>query len=230
MAKFISTLFSSIRGSVAGTTYFTTPSGQIIGRQRTKPAKPYTTVQAWIKASMSTMAVAWKDLTQPQRDDWDSWAAGHGSQSGRHRMMGACGLATYMQNFLTTTFDVVLTYPNNKYTPAVSAAVEILVTPPETPFVSVVITNAVATKLHVLAEISYPQDQSRKRYNGPWDTGKTKCLALTATGTAVCTFDDLQEGSLYFIKIRPVTTDDANEGHIVGPTFHMVAPAITPAP
>lgn len=75
MAKIVSPVWSTIRGSIAGTTYFPNQYGQIIARQRTTPVNPGTLRQTQMRGAFGVAAVQWRSLTQVQRDAWNDYAA-----------------------------------------------------------------------------------------------------------------------------------------------------------
>jgi len=75
MAKIISPVWSQIRGSIAGTTYFNSPSGAIIGRARVRPVNPNSTPQNAIRSAFQTAISTWGNILSPEiRHGWDAWA------------------------------------------------------------------------------------------------------------------------------------------------------------
>ena len=69
MAKFTSSVFTEIRGSIGGTTYSRNKSGAYT-RQRTVPINPNTSAQQVVRNRLSTVSQTWQTLTQGQRDSF----------------------------------------------------------------------------------------------------------------------------------------------------------------
>lgn len=90
MAKIISPVWSVIRGSIAGITYFPNQYGQIIARQRTAPVNPGTQRQTQIRTAFAGAMSRWRDLTPAQRQDWNDYAAtcGFPDSQGVHYIPG----------------------------------------------------------------------------------------------------------------------------------------------
>lgn len=76
---------STISGSINGTTYSRNRSGAYI-RNRTVPVNTITTRRTIVRSLLASIASAWKNLTQPERDAWNDAAA-----SGQYPRYNAVG-------------------------------------------------------------------------------------------------------------------------------------------
>lgn len=70
MAKFKSFNWSDVRGSIMGLTYSKNSSGGYF-RGRVTPVDPNTTDQSNVRADFTTIAQAWRDLTEAERTSWN---------------------------------------------------------------------------------------------------------------------------------------------------------------
>lgn len=206
MARIVSPVWSEARGSIAGTTYLTTPTGQIIARQRTRPVDQPTNPRTHIRNTMITLASAWRELTDQQRGDWDVWAGGHGYSNGRQAFMAGPAVIEYVirSMLLTPQISRVNTAPNGTKTPSV--AVQTL-TPvgPGTGLVNIGMDNEGAMDCVCLIEISPPQDPSRNYYKGPWDSSRTTAIVAADASQGSYEFEGLQTDAKYFIRVRAVS-------------------------
>ena len=71
--KFLSSIFSSVSGSIGGTTYWN--NAGLNARSRISPINPNTLAQQNVRANLSTAAFEWGELTDAQRTAWDDYAA-----------------------------------------------------------------------------------------------------------------------------------------------------------
>ena len=206
MAKFESTMFNAIRGSLAGTTFFTTPSGAIIGRAKTIPVNPNTPRQNLIRTSFADAVGAWKVLTQDQRDAWDAYAQlTYSPVKGRQTFIGNYGLALYCQ---LISVGVVTPGTLAPLLPGVLPMGSIVVGAPAGPVatgISVNIENPNADDIAALIEISLPFDQSRERFKGPFDSKSSQVVTLTALANTTTDFLELVVGARYFVRVRGIT-------------------------
>jgi len=74
MAKFISPVWSSASGSIAGTTFQSGPAGKNIARSKPSGASSGTPVQQHNRNGMAFAAAAWNSLTQSDRLAWDNYS------------------------------------------------------------------------------------------------------------------------------------------------------------
>lgn len=74
MAKFLSNIFSDIRGSVNGNTFARNKNGAYV-RNRTAPINPNTALQSAVRSKFAEIASAWRSLTSAQRGGWITLAA-----------------------------------------------------------------------------------------------------------------------------------------------------------
>jgi hypothetical protein len=74
MALLKSTIFSSIRGSIAGTTYAQNRYG-MYARSRTVPVNPDSSRQNTVRSTLAIVSQTWRTLTDAQQLSWDNYAA-----------------------------------------------------------------------------------------------------------------------------------------------------------
>lgn len=232
MAKILSPVWSSIRGSIAGTTYLTTPSGQIIARQRTKPTQPDTTIQNQARAAMNIAAADWNNTTQVIRDAWAAVAPTFG-KTGRHLYISGRQLIEYInQRALITPAPVVTDdAPTVGSVPSFSMA-QTVPTLPLTPTIEVNITNLQKVRTAFLVEISPPLQPARIFWKGPWVGLQTTAGVALSLGTKKITFANLVGGAFYVIRVRPVyapASPDTLKGVIAGTVHYLRGTPTLPA-
>ena len=223
MAKIQSPVWNSARGSVAGCTYLTTPSGQIIARARTKPVNPQTTKQSYIRGSLSKAVIDWEALPLPTRDDWNLWALTQGSTfHGREMFIAALTLGRYMNKLGGVTTVIRTEVPQFNGTPY-------------TPFSVIDYTGEVGTTglslrfdaipvlTNILVQVSPPMNHARRRYTGPWNTNNNFVAALSKTVATTVNISGLVLDAHYFVRIQFITTDveEGLKGTVAG-THYIV--------
>lgn len=101
IAKLISHVWSVIRGSVGGITYFAGPGNTILARTKTAPVNPGTDWQGIVRESLVNAAALWKEvLTPAQRDDWDLYASTL-APSGPLGPYSLTGQQAFIQSYVT---------------------------------------------------------------------------------------------------------------------------------
>lgn len=230
MAKIISPVWSSIRGSIAGTTYLTTPSGQIVGRQRTKPTQPDSNNQVFARSALSAAAADWNGMTQVLRTAWNVAAVAFG-KTGRHLYIGGRQLIEYIsiRNLISPLPVVTNDAPTVGSIPSVNVT-QGTPTAPATPTIEVTLQNMQKVETHCLVQISPPFTATRNFWKGPWDTSKDACHKLLASSTGHVDFAGLEAGMFYMIRVIPVytpNTPDTLKGTIAGvPKFLRCTPTL----
>lgn len=74
MARLLSPIVSIMRGSVGGITFTANTFHQIVARARTAPVQPGTNYQSMIRSAFTTASVAWRQMTEPNRQLWREYA------------------------------------------------------------------------------------------------------------------------------------------------------------
>lgn len=211
MAKIVSHVWSSARGSIAGITYLTTAAGQIIARQRTRPVNTPTYYRTLIKDSMISRAAQWNAITQVQREQWDVYAAANGMRSGRYAFLSGTMLAQYC--YLTglagaTVISIYDPRPETNFAPN-CAVTTVLPTGALNIAVAVKVTNSGPQRALLLIEVSPNLNPARTYWKGPWDVSKTQVVALLSGVTTTYQMNGLSVGQRYFIRVRAQTNDTA---------------------
>ena len=86
-------LVSGIRGTIGGTTYSANGAGPYV-RLWQLPTQPRTPDQVEARRMLGNIASRWRDLTQDQRDDWDTYAA-----SANQELTNSLGETYYASGF-----------------------------------------------------------------------------------------------------------------------------------
>jgi len=217
MAKIISHIWSSARGSVAGITYLTTPSGSIIGRQRVKPVNPNTTFQQQSRQAMSVTARLWTGLTEAQREGWDAAAgvttflfgtiAVSTPGNGRALFMSSGSFINYLyaRGILPAPFDGIA--PNAVGTPQVIISLQAYAGAVGTTGIGMKLTNTdAARQIEVAVWHGFQVNQSHKFYDGPWrpTTLQKKSIAAASSVVLDIQYDPAPlEGQFLFARVVP---------------------------
>lgn len=226
MAKIVSHIASSIRGSIAGITYLTTPSGAIIARQRVIPVNPGSTFQTRARQAMGATAVLWTQLTDAQREAWNA-AAGTTSfllgrsfttpGDGRGLFMATGQFVNYMyaQNKLAEPFNGVA--PNSTGVPTVILSNVPYEGSVGTTGISFKATNtSLARAAQIVYWYGYQVNGSRTYYRGPWQTGQIGIGQVEPEESTVINITyspDPLEGQKLFVRAVPLFIP---EGSYVG--------------
>lgn len=209
MAKIVSPVWSIIRGSIAGTTYLTTPSGMIIGRQRTRPVNPGSTHQSYVRGALSKAAQQWQELTQEERDDWDTWAAGIGTfATGRQAMLSGQILFSYIDNcgVLPAGATQKLAAPDFADAPSIGYT---YLDPQAGVGFGIKVHNYSSMEIMALIELSPMFEQTRNYFRGPFQpTQGTTVLQIPAASEDSTTWTNLMDSKIYFVRVRAVSEDD----------------------
>lgn len=202
MAICISTNMSSIRGSIAGTTYLTTPSGQIIARQRTRPTQPQTGNQTKVRMALSEANAQWHQLTEAERESWQ-W--GEVSMAvARQRFLAQWTLIAMYNRYASVSVTphntnvasvpAYLTLANIAYDGAVGST-----------GISLTAENPFDYVQYAIAQVSRNFAETRYRYTGAMDADATQCVPVAASTKVTVSFSGLVEGEAYFVRVVPLT-------------------------
>lgn len=179
MAIISSHIWSTARGSVGGITYLTTPSGQIIARQRTIPVNPNTSQQTVIRSCFAGEVQQYALLSTLQQDLWDTYAEFLGQgKTGRQTYLANVTLARYMNQLAAgqPAFgrDAPLT-PVSFDIQNVGVA-----TPVSAAFTGIAMssTNDTGYDGDVLSNWQGPFNSARARFKGPWGPGNQQVDAI----------------------------------------------------
>lgn len=208
MARIVSPVWSSARGSICGTTYLTTASGQIIARQRTRPTQTPTNYRTYIKNAMQMRATHWNALTVAQRSAWDVWAMAQGLPTGRQAYLQGTVLPQFILNAglivgLTGLRDDA---PDTNFHPNVQCGATSPVAA-GTDAVAFKVQNNGGQRVVYLLELSPGLNPARNYWKGPWNTTRSLSATVNSGVTAVVEFPLLNVGEKYFVRCRVFTCD-----------------------
>lgn len=215
MAKLRSPVWSTIRGSIAGTTYMTGTTAQIVARQRTNPVQPNTPQQSEIRSIVATLNVAWKDvLTEVQRSNWNLYAStcvfqGPVSQytiPGRLIFIAGLSLVKLINLRGYLVIPETLTAPTEPgfYNPG---GIEVDQGHPAGTGFRIIVNNFGSHTIAVFYNVSPAQSPGRYFYKGPWDKGLTNAFSAPFGASTNHTITGLIANKAYFVRVKSVVSD-----------------------
>lgn len=211
MARIVSPVWSSIRGSIAGTTYLTTPAGQIIARQRTRPTQQPTIGRTSARDALTQAVADWQSLSAASQQLWNTWAQANPPGSGRHQFIAAQQKINYIINQGYNGVTVIATDLANPVFnghPSFTLSPSNFATPASTG-IAYTIKNTFAVDTWYLVEISAPLSIARNYWKGPWDLSHSvahKIIPGTATQFSLTV---AVAGQKFYVRCSPVTDGKA---------------------
>lgn len=207
MAKIVSPVWSSARGSIAGTTYLTLPSGAIVARQRNIPVNPRSTYQSQVRSAMAAAASAWTNAAAAKRAAWKSYALQVGYPSGRAAFIAGYTLMALIDNRFAEAVAL------NEGPPGVIGKFDIgnvNVSPhavgPGTG-IDLDFTSLDTETGYALIEVSPACSPARNFWVGPWDQSLGQIEEIAAPGSFNVPILSLIEGAKYFVRVRGVSSE-----------------------
>jgi len=223
MAKFLSQVYTQIRGSVGGITYLTTPAGSMIARARNKPVNAPSPYRTFAKSAMTQAVSAWNALTAAQRLAWNTWALANPPGDGRQQFIGAQSFQNFGDLSAPTGWPVLIFNPlppDYAGHPSLTLVGQVFTTPLSTG-VSFKVRNTSARPVAVLIELSPSLSQARNFWKGPWDSPISQGTALAAGATKIFDFIVPAPGFRYFARARVM-----NNGTVIGQVGRTLSPAL----
>lgn len=215
MARIVSPVWSSIRGSIAGTTYLSNQYHPIVGRQRVSPVNPSTSQQGIIRSAFAAAVTLWEELTPANRLSWDEYAqtcvfsGPQGNYTISGRLMFIRSLAT--AQYLITVG--VLTGPPNTDPPSIPGFLDVgtihtsdFLTPASTG-IAIGVEYAGSEDVTIYGYRSIPFNQTRERFKGPYISSSISSVDLTGAASAEITYVGLTADLAYFTSWRGINTD-----------------------
>lgn len=213
MAKFLSLVYSSIRGKVGGLVYTKNQFAGLVVRAFTAPTNPGTEPQSLIRSSFDEASIVWQELTQVQRDSWNAYAATL-VYEGPHGTYKLPGRQVFMSNYTLASYMEANGYGSaatNVDPPLIAGFLNIgpvnvvdFVTASETG-VAFSVGNPGVDPCTVLAQISIGYNQTKNVHRGPWITAQNQGLDIAAASSATGTFAGLVVDKAYFMRIIAVS-------------------------
>jgi hypothetical protein len=215
MARFLSQVYTLIRGSVGGVTYTANQFQSLIAKARVSPVNPATVNQGIIRSALAQASGAWKQLTQSGRDAWDAYAdtceftgpMGTYKIPGRQMFVAVISLAQYINARELYSLTVTPTAPA---IPGFFSPGPFSIVPPSSigTGIGLSISNTTGTDGIVLIERSIAFNATRERYKGPFLSDTAQVVAIPSGASTTVEFLDLAEDYVYFTRCR-LLTDEA---------------------
>lgn len=233
MARFLSQVYTILRGSVGGITYTANQHHQLIARARTAPVQPNTEAQAAIRSSMTAAADSWNALLDGEQNAWDAYAdqtpfpgpLGPYTVSGRDIFIAMKAMRAYIdiQGYAAPSGPNTAPAPFSGFYNLSSVKSAAFVAPAATG-IAITMTTEAAFDAMPLIQRSGPFQTARKRYKGPWLTDFNQATAQPMNTAAIYTFEGLEEGARYFMRVKAVSDDSPGR---ISPEFIVNSIAVT---
>lgn len=215
MATIVSSPWSIIRGSIAGTTYLSGPGHPIIARQRVAPVQPVTNPRTKIKASMATAVAKWDSLTDEVRGEWEAYAqtvtfvgpTGSYSPSGRQLAIGQYIATQYIDDNAHPSSPLVATMADAPVNAGQLATPDITISDPSTGTgFTVACKNQDLETMTFYVTRSLAQSPSRNYYKGPWVPQLSQSDEAVFGASASFDFSAPYDGAVVFIRVRGISS------------------------
>jgi len=212
MAKALSHIMSTIRGSVGGLTYTANGFAQIVMKNRTAPVQPNTTPQTKVRSCLNAASIAWQGLTPTERANWELYAQtvtyegpqGTYQITGRDIFIAGFSLQSYayMEGAASQTVE---TDPPSLAGKLTLAGIEEAIYVGPGTGIGFNVNNYGTEDVTLIVNVSPPQNPTRYRYKGPWNPALTDFLDAPLSTSSNYEIDNLEAGRVYFVMIRGVT-------------------------
>jgi hypothetical protein len=193
MAKFLSQVYTSIRGKVGGIVYTKNQFAGLVARAFTSPTNPKTGGQELIRTSFAEASGAWEGATQAKRDAWDTYAATldyqgpHGSYKlpGRQVYMSNLSLAKFLDNVGGSSISVDDSAPLIAGFENVGAVIAATYSTVSSTGVAVSITNPNAYGLVARVQRSIAYNPTKNTFDGPFPFEYTQAEDVAASSSTI---------------------------------------------
>lgn len=231
MAKFLSQVYTTIRGSVGGITYTANQFQPLIARARVAPVNPNTSYQSMIRSAFAGAANMWRNVTDAVREAWDDYAKtciyegpmGTYTIPGRQMFIGNIGTALYQlargniagpisgtAPVMPGFFDVTQVAPGTYVGPGTGIAF---------------VMTYMGTETWIgYGARSFAFDPTRYRFKGPFLSAKLDFVQQPGAGSILVEFDNLVADMIYFTNPRAMTAVDPFR---MSPPYYLRHTAIT---
>jgi len=210
MAKVRSTIFASMRGSVAATTYTAMRGNPIVARERVIPIDRASNFQIQVRNSFNDAATMWSLMDPDVRETWISWVKRSGyNMTARSYWMGLYSLCKYMSlNHLgwsvPTTPPVLPGALKWGYFNPMPAS-----TPGQVGF-DLCACNHLTYGLKAVVQYQGPYDASRIYPGVPWDPYNTSSDDIPLFSSSLLHIDNLVSDQVYMVRCCAVDGVDFN--------------------
>lgn len=214
MAKFLSQVYTIIRGSVGGVTYTANRYHALIARARVAPVQPNTNAQAWSKAAFTAAITAWEAVSKADRQLWSGYAIsvvrtgplGPYSPSGRMLAIAQFQFCAFYRNRIGDLFP-----GGNSMDPPVLPGGLALENPEILPLVAPGIgfridaVNNNGEEIVMIATRSPKQSDQKYFYKGPFQSDTAAYVDVADTDKGTINFTGLVDEGVYFVKVMFVS-------------------------
>lgn len=231
MAKFLSQVYTTIRGSVGGITYTANQFQPLIARARVAPVNPNTSYQSMVRSAFAGAAQMWRNLTDTVREGWNDYAKtciyegpmGTYTIPGRQMFIGNIGNALYQQARGNIVGAVAGTAPVIPGFFDVTQVADATYVGPGTG-IAFTMTYMSAESWIGYGSRSFAFDPSRYRFKGPFLSAKLDFVLSPGAGSIIVEFDFLVAGMIYFSNPRALTAGDPFR---MSPSYYLRHTAVT---
>lgn len=225
MALFKSTYFAQIVNKLAGTVFYYSRYGTIIGRNWVMPVDPNTVPQQTVRARFSGAMAAWQGLTAAQRAAWEAFAADTPWQNGLSDDVHLPGMNMYLSIRLAALkIDPTIPVANFDLPPCTPGLFhqELVTLFPCTSgvlqvgFKINIVNHDPVNSVMLGVHMSTAQNTSVNFWKGPYDDRSYFVLGPIAPTFGVSVDKlGLALGKRYFLKLRIL--DSTNKNHVSSP-------------
>lgn len=231
MAKALSQVYTTIRGSVGGATYTANSYHSIVVRARVAPTNPRTGVQQAWRSAFASAVSDWRELPSASRQSWDEYAlsqSGSGPTGsydvpGRQLFIGARSfLRRAEQMGVVVDFDAPVPAPGSgpymDFWSSIDSTAD---------SITLTFTNYGSENVLLYAQRSGGYDVSRLRFSGPFKGGSF--VEVAADDSEDVVFTGLSPLTRYWVRMSGVTLTTGNR-LLVGRMLRKDTGAPAPSP
>lgn len=204
MAKIVSPVWSSARGSIGNVTYLTTPAGAIIARPRSDVPDRGTDLQISARLSLQAAADAWLALTSAARSGWDAYALTAGFRTGRQAFIAGYGLSWYLVDSFSAVMDLDDSPPEIPGRLAISGFRPNYHRPTPGVGIRMSFENNSVEAVTVFLQASDSLPVTRNFWAGPWLDSNSKVAYVAAGATSNPAWSGDADSAM-FATVRAVT-------------------------
>lgn len=230
MARLISQVATTLRGSIGGITFSANQYHPIIARAKVSPVNPSTTYQTQIRTSFAGFANLWAQKTAIFRQAWEDYGRtvvfqgpfGPYTLSGRHHFIATMGFGNYYKQRGIIIGTVADDPPISPGRPAIYYIAPALPLVGATGF-RIQIIQQCGEIMWAQLERSYAVPDSRQRFKGPWVPATAQSLVCLNGVANYAIFSGLVANKAYFVRVRGITAGGAGIGHRLTEIFYVRA-------
>lgn len=215
MAKFLSQVYTSIRGSVGGIVYTKNQFAGLIARAFSAPTNPMTNGQEVIRTAFSRASEEFQGLPVADRAAWDEYAATlvyqgpHGPYKlpGRQVFISNFGLALFLDSIGGSAISVAPAPPAIAGFENIGTVQTATYTPAGSTGISISIGNPNDYALVALVQRSIAWELTKNRYYGPWPFEADQAVDIAPSTSTIIDIPvpAQQSGKVIFTRVRCIT-------------------------